>query len=180
LVKTAQDYGAPARIVETVVAVNDQRKRAMGRKVIAACGGAVRGKTIALLGLAFKPNTDDMRDAPSLAIVQTLVDAGANVRAYDPKAAEQARSIGLQVEFAEDAYACAAGAHALVVVTEWDQFRALDLKRLAKSLVSPVLVDLRNVYRPADAAKAGLSYTSVGLAVAVGASTAEASSVAAE
>ncbi|MEO0792576.1 MAG: UDP-glucose/GDP-mannose dehydrogenase family protein, partial [Pseudomonadota bacterium] len=128
LVKTAQDYGAPTRLVESVVAVNDQRKRAMGRKVIAACGGAVRGKTIALLGLAFKPNTDDMRDAPSIAIIQTLVDAGANVRAYDPKAEEQARLMGLDIEYVADAYACAEGAHALVVVTEWDQFRGLDLE----------------------------------------------------
>ncbi len=163
LVKTAQDYGAPSRIVETVISVNDQRKRAMSRKVIVACGGSVRGKTIALLGLAFKPNTDDMRDAPSLAIIQALHDAGAKVRAYDPKATEQAQTMGLEIDFADDAYACATGADALVVVTEWDSFRALDLGRLARLLASPVLVDLRNVYRPADAAKAGLAYTGVGV-----------------
>ncbi|CAO4143331.1 UDP-glucose 6-dehydrogenase [Methylorubrum extorquens] len=130
LVKTAQDYGTPVRIVETVVAVNDQRKRAMARKVIAACGGSVRGKRVALLGLTFKPNTDDMRDAPSLSIIAGLQDAGAQIVAYDPEGMEQARPLLQAVAYAEDAYACAEGADALVIVTEWNAFRALDLARL--------------------------------------------------
>ncbi|TFZ54267.1 UDP-glucose/GDP-mannose dehydrogenase family protein, partial [Methylorubrum sp. Q1] len=130
LVKTAQDYGTPVRIVETVVAVNDQRKRAMARKVIAACGGSVRGKRVALLGLTFKPNTDDMRDAPSLSIIAGLQDAGAQIVAYDPEGMEQARPLLQGVAYAEDAYACAEGADALVIVTEWNAFRALDLARL--------------------------------------------------
>jgi UDPglucose 6-dehydrogenase len=163
LVKTAQDYDAPARIVETVVAVNDQRKRAMGRRVIAACDGSVRGKRIALLGLAFKPNTDDMRDAPSIAIVQTLIDAGAKVRAFDPKAMEQARLMGLEVEYARDAYDCVAGADACVIVTEWDSFRALDLQRLKSLLTAPVVIDLRNIYRRDVMARLGFQYTGIGV-----------------
>ncbi|MFC0373786.1 UDP-glucose dehydrogenase family protein, partial [Methylobacterium isbiliense] len=130
LVKTAQDAGSPVRLVETVVSVNESRKRAMARKVVAACGGSVRGKTIAVLGLTFKPNTDDMREAPSLAIIAGLQDAGARVVAYDPEGMEQARGLLSGVEYAADAYACAAGAQALVLVTEWDAFRALDLGRL--------------------------------------------------
>ncbi|MCG6122044.1 MAG: UDP-glucose/GDP-mannose dehydrogenase family protein [Microvirga sp.] len=162
LIKTAQDEGAPVRIVETVASVNEQRKRAMGRKVIAACGGDVRGRTIAVLGLTFKPNTDDMRDAPSIAIVTALQDAGAKVRAYDPEGMEQARGLFDGLEFAADPYSCAAGAHALVIVTEWDAFRALDLPRLKSAMANAVLVDLRNVYRPEDARRAGFAYTSVG------------------
>lgn len=163
LVKTAQDNGVPFRIVETVVAVNDQRKRAMGRKVIEACGGNVRGKTIALLGLAFKPNTDDMRDAPSIAIVTSLLDAGAKVRAFDPEAMDQAKAIGLAVDYASNAYACANGADALVIVTEWEAFRALDLARIRAGLNEPVVVDLRNIYRPEDMAKRGFNYRGIGL-----------------
>ncbi len=163
LVKTAQDFESPVRIVEAVVAVNDQRKRAMGRKVIVACGGDVRGKTIAMLGLAFKPNTDDMRDAPSIAIVQTLIDAGAKVRAFDPEAMDQARQMGLEVDYATDPYACVRGADAAVIVTEWDQFRGLDLGRIAKALAKPILVDLRNVYRASEAARQGLQYTGIGV-----------------
>ncbi|SEH25507.1 UDP-glucose dehydrogenase [Methylobacterium sp. 275MFSha3.1] len=162
LVKTAQDAGTPLRLVETVVAVNDQRKRAMARKVIKACGGSVRGKTIALLGLTFKPNTDDMRDAPALAIVAGLQDAGAVIRAYDPEGMEQARPLLPGVAFAEDAYHCAEGADALVLVTEWDAFRALDLDRLRAAMQRPVLVDLRNVYRAADVRAHGFAYSSVG------------------
>ena len=162
LIKTAQDEGAPIRIVETVAAVNDQRKRAMARKIIQAMGGEARGKRVALLGLAFKPNTDDMRDAPSLAIVQGLQDAGAQVSAFDPEAMEQARLVLKGVEYADDPYACAEGADALVIVTEWEQFRALDLRRLKSILKSPVLVDLRNVYAPEDARRHGFSYVSVG------------------
>ncbi len=162
LIKTAQDEGAPVRIVETVAAVNEQRKRAMARKVIQAMGGEARGKRVALLGLAFKPNTDDMRDAPSIAIVQGLQDAGATVAAFDPEAMDQARMVLTEVDYAADPYACAEGADALVIVTEWEQFRALDLRRLKAALKSPVLVDLRNVYAPEEARKQGFSYVSVG------------------
>jgi len=162
LVKTAQDYGTPVRIVETVVAVNDQRKRAMARKVIAACGGSVRGKRVALLGLTFKPNTDDMRDAPSLSIIAGLQDAGARIVAYDPEGMEQARPLLQGVDYAEDAYACAEGADALVIVTEWNAFRALDLARLKATMAAPVLVDLRNVYAPDEARRHGLRHVGVG------------------
>ncbi|RVT89673.1 UDP-glucose dehydrogenase family protein [Sphingomonas crocodyli] len=164
LLKTAEDNEVPLRIVEAVVTVNDNRKRAMGRKVIHAMGGEVRGKTVGLLGLAFKPNTDDMRDAPSIAIVQALQDAGAKVRAYDPESVEQAKAVMSNVEFVTNPYAVAEGADALVLVTEWDAFRALDLKRIAGMLNAPILVDLRNVYPPADVAAAGLQYTGIGRA----------------
>jgi UDPglucose 6-dehydrogenase len=162
LLKTGQDEGAPLRIVETVVAVNDARKRAMARKVIAALGGSVRGKKIALLGLAFKPNTDDMRDAPSIAIVASLVGDGAKVHAYDPESMEQAKPIMPEVVFHDDAYSALEGADALVIVTEWDAFRALDLDRVKTALKQPVIVDLRNIYRPADVRKRGFQYSSVG------------------
>ncbi len=173
LAKTAQDHGMPLRIVETVVAVNDQRKRAMARKVIRACGGSVRGKTIALLGLTFKPDTDDMREAPSLAIAAGLQDGGAKVRAYDPEGIEQARPLLPAVSFAEDAYSCAEGADAVVIVTEWNAFRALDLKRLHTVMRTPVLVDLRNIYDPAIAAQHGFAYQGVGRSAGTG-STSEA------
>ncbi|MFN3387427.1 MAG: UDP-glucose dehydrogenase family protein [Allosphingosinicella sp.] len=162
LLKTAEDNGAPLRIVESVVKVNDGRKRAMGRKVIQALGGEARGKTVALLGLTFKPNTDDMRDAPSLSIVQALQDAGANVRGYDPEGMEQAKPMMPGVEFCDDPYRAAEGADAVVLVTEWDVLRALDLKRLARTMAQPVLVDLRNVYPPSDAKEAGLSWHGIG------------------
>ncbi|WHQ71966.1 UDP-glucose dehydrogenase family protein [Methylorubrum extorquens] len=164
LVKTAQDYGTPVRIVETVVAVNDQRKRAMARKVIAACGGSVRGKRVALLGLTFKPNTDDMRDAPSLSIIAGLQDAGAQIVAYDPEGMEQARPLLQGVAYAEDAYACAEGADALVIVTEWNAFRALDLARLKGLMRAPILVDLRNIYAPAETERHGFAYSGIGVA----------------
>ncbi|MBB4041641.1 UDPglucose 6-dehydrogenase [Microvirga flocculans] len=162
LIKTAQDHASPVRLVETVASVNDQRKRAMSRKIIAACGGSVRGKTVALLGLTFKPNTDDLRDAPSLAIVTALQDAGARVRAYDPEGMEAARDLLPDVEFAPDPYACAHDASALVIVTEWDVFRALDLGRLKHLLLEPVIVDLRNVYDPRELERTGFRYVSVG------------------
>jgi UDPglucose 6-dehydrogenase len=162
LMKTAHDFGTPCRIVETVVAVNDQRKRAMARKVIGACGGSVRGLTVAVLGLTFKPNTDDMREAPSIALVMALQDAGARIRAYDPEGMEQARSVLANVAYAKDPYACADGADVLVIATEWDAFRALDLERVKALLKRPVLVDLRNVYRPEDMARQGFTYVSVG------------------
>lgn len=162
LLKTSQDYDAPQRIVEAVVAVNDNRKRAMGRKVIAACGGDVRGKTIAVLGLTFKPNTDDMRDSPAIAVVQTLQDAGANVRAYDPEGMDQAKLVLDGITYCANSYEAMEGSDALVIVTEWDAFRALDLDRVKGLLSEPILVDLRNVYPREMAEKAGFSYTAVG------------------
>ncbi|WP_283207466.1 UDP binding domain-containing protein, partial [Methylobacterium oxalidis] len=156
------DAGTPVRLVETVVSVNESRKRAMARKIIAACGGQVRGRTIALLGLTFKPNTDDMRDAPSLSIVAGLQDAGARVRAYDPEGMEQARPLLPDIGYAADPYDCAEGADALVLVTEWDAFRALDFDRLKAIMAEPVVVDLRNVYWSRDIAKLGFSYTAIG------------------
>ena len=162
LMKTAQDNDSPIRIVEAVVQVNDQRKRAMGRKVIHALGGDVRGKKVALLGLTFKPNTDDMRDAPSIAIAQTLIDGGAQVTAYDPEGMELAKDIMPAVEMADSGYSAAKEADAVVIVTEWDAFRALDLKKLAQVMKGNVLVDLRNIYNPSEVAQTGLLYTSVG------------------
>jgi UDPglucose 6-dehydrogenase len=162
LLKTAEDQQAPLRIVEAVVAVNEARKRAMGRKVIHALGGDARGKIVALLGLTFKPNTDDMRDAPSLSIVQALQDAGAQVRGFDPEGTEQARPLMPDVEFHTSPYAAAEGADAVVLVTEWDVLRALDLERLARTMGTPVFVDLRNVYPPEDAVAAGLRWFGVG------------------
>ncbi len=162
LIKTAQDHDAPTRIVETVAAVNDTRKRAMGRKVIQAMGGDARGRTVAVLGLTFKPNTDDMRDSPAIAIIQTLQDAGARIRAYDPQGMEQARAVLAGVDYADDPYAALEGADAMVLVTEWDAFRALDLARVKRLLARPVVVDLRNVYRPDEMARHGLSYSGVG------------------
>jgi len=162
LIKTAQDFEAPMRLVETVAAVNSQRKRAMGRKVIAACGGSVRGRTIAVLGLTFKPNTDDMREAPSIDIITALQDAGAKIRAYDPEGMPAAAAMLTGVEYARDPYDCARDADAMVIVTEWDLFRALDLKRLKAALAQPVVVDLRNVYRPEEMRRNGFTYISVG------------------
>lgn len=164
LLKTAEDNLAPLRIVEAVVAVNDQRKRAMGRKVIQALNGEARGKTVALLGLTFKPNTDDMREAPSLSIVQALLDAGASVRGYDPEGIEQARALMPEIEYFEDPYKAAEGADAVVLVTEWDVLRALDLHRLATTMSQPILVDLRNVYPPEDVEAAGLQWFGIGKA----------------
>ena len=162
LAKTAQDFGVPLRLVESVIAVNDQRKRGVARKVLAACGGSVRGKTIAVLGLTFKPNTDDMRDAPSIAIIRFLQDNGAIIRAFDPKGVEQARSELTNVEYADDPYHCIEGADALCLVTEWEQFRALDLKRVKSLLKSPIIIDLRNVFRLDDMRRSGFTYYSVG------------------
>ena len=166
LMKTGHDFGVPSRIVETVIAVNDQRKRAMARKVIDICGGNVRGRTIAVLGLTFKPNTDDMRDAPSIAVITALQDAGAKVRAYDPAGMKQAKSLLDNVEYSSDPYACAEGADALVICTEWDEFRALDVDRVRAKLKRPILVDLRNIYRPEDMARQDFTYVSIGRAPA--------------
>jgi len=162
LVRTAQEYGSPARLVETVVQVNDTRKGAMASRVIAACGGSVRGKTVGVLGVAFKPNTDDMRDAPSMAIVPALQDAGATVRAYDPAAMHEAGPLLPGVQWCTDAYDAAVGADVLVIITEWNEFRALDLDRVGASMTQKVLVDLRNVYRAEDVRAQGFRYTSIG------------------
>ncbi|HIG22231.1 UDP-glucose/GDP-mannose dehydrogenase family protein [Henriciella sp.] len=162
LTKTANDAGCPVRIVDTVVEVNAARKRAMADKVIKAMGGDVKGKTIGVLGLAFKPNTDDMRDAPSLDIIPALTEAGATVRAYDPESMHEAEKLLSGLDYAESAYAAIDGADAMVIITEWDQFRALDLDRVKSSLKSDIVVDLRNIYSPEDMAKRGFNYISVG------------------
>jgi UDPglucose 6-dehydrogenase len=163
LVKIGQDFGSPLRLVETTVAINEQRKRAMSRRVIAACGGDVRGKRIAVLGLTFKPNTDDMREAPSIDIIRGLVDKGADVVAYDPEGMEMARGmIDGAIDYADNAYNVAADADAIVLITEWSEFRSLDLARLKASMRSPVFVDLRNVYRRAELMRHGFAYRSVG------------------
>jgi UDPglucose 6-dehydrogenase len=162
LVAIGQRYGAPVRIVETVMSVNSARKSAMVQKIMTACGGNVRGKRLAVLGLAFKPNTDDMREAPSLSILPVLVAEGADVRAYDPAAMTEARKLLPEVTTEVDPYACIEGADALIILTEWDQFRALDLDRVKAILRKPVVVDLRNVYRAADMVTRGFTYVSIG------------------
>jgi UDPglucose 6-dehydrogenase len=162
LLKTGQDHDAPLRIVEAVVSVNDTRKRAMARKVSAALHGEVRGKTVALLGLTFKPNTDDIREAPSIPLITALQDFGARVRACDPAGVENARGVLQNVEFCANPYECATDAHAVVIVTEWEQFRALDFERLKSVMQRAVLVDLRNVYRPDDVARHGFAYEGIG------------------
>ncbi|HEY7549959.1 MAG TPA: UDP-glucose/GDP-mannose dehydrogenase family protein [Hyphomicrobiaceae bacterium] len=162
LLKAGLDFGVPIRSIETIISINDQRKRAMARKVIAACGGSIRGRTIAVLGLTFKAETDDMRESPAVSIITALQDAGARVRAYDPQGMTQARSMLNGVEFAHDPYACAEGADALVVMTEWSEFRRLDLCRIKSLLKRPILVDLRNIYRPEAMAGHGFTYVSVG------------------
>jgi len=162
LVKTALDHDVPLRIVEAVLAVNDNRKRAMARKVAAAVGGSLRGKTVAVLGLTFKPETDDMREAPSIPLVTGLLDLGARVRAYDPIGMELAKHELPNIGYATDPYDCAKGADALVIVTEWVQFRALDLVRLKQEMARPVIVDLRNIYRRDEMKELGFIYESVG------------------
>ncbi|WP_213288233.1 UDP-glucose/GDP-mannose dehydrogenase family protein [Bradyrhizobium sp. sGM-13] len=163
LVKIAQDHDVQLRIVEAVLGVNDIRKRAMARKVSNATGG-LRGKTVAVLGLTFKPDTDDMREAPSIPLVTGLLDMGAKVRAHDPVGMEQAKKELPEIEYCTDPYECARGADALVIVTEWVQFRALDLERLKNEMAHPIVVDLRNIYRPEDMAAQGFTYESVGRA----------------
>jgi len=162
LVKTSQDNAVPLRIIETVVAVNDQRKRAMARKVADALGGQLRDRTISILGLTFKPNTDDMREAPSIPLITALNDMGAKVRVYDPVGMEQAKKVIENVTYCENAYDCAKGGDALVIVTEWEQFRALDLKRLKGAMARPVMVDLRNAYNAAQVKQAGFTYHGIG------------------
>ena len=162
ILKIAQDHDVPLRIIEAVLAVNDTRKRAMARKVSNALGGSLRGKTVALLGLTFKPDTDDMREAPSIPLVTGLKDMGAQVRAYDPAGMEQARQELPDIDYCDDPYSCAQDADALVIVTEWVQFRALDLAKLKDVLRQPVVVDLRNIYRPEQMAAHGFIYESIG------------------
>jgi UDPglucose 6-dehydrogenase len=162
LIKTGEDHEAPLRIVETVLAVNDARKRAMARKAAALFGGHLRGRTIAVLGLTFKPNTDDMRDAPSIPLIAALQDMGAKVRVYDPAGLDQAKAVLSDVTYCHGPYLCAAGADALVIATEWEEFRALDFKRLKRAMVCPVLIDLHNIYRPDEIANHGFIYEGVG------------------
>jgi UDPglucose 6-dehydrogenase len=162
LIKTGQDHGTPLRLIETVAATNDTRKRAMARKVASLFGGNLRGREIGLLGLTFKPNTDDMRDAPSIALTVALQDLGANVRAYDPVGMKQAKTVLDDVRYVESAYACADGADALVIVTEWEQFRALDFERLRNLMRRPFLVDLRNIYPVEEVQRFNFAYVSVG------------------
>jgi UDPglucose 6-dehydrogenase len=162
LARTAADHGTPIRLVETTIDINDKRKRAMADRVVAMCGGSVKGKVIGVLGVTFKPNTDDMRDAPSLDIVPALQKAGARIQAYDPAGMHEAKPLLPDVNWTDDAYAAATGADALVILTEWNEFRALQLDRLAKIMKRRAIVDLRNVYNPADAAAAGFAYSSIG------------------
>jgi UDPglucose 6-dehydrogenase len=162
LVKTAQDYDVSLRILEAVVAVNETRKRSMARKVAAMFGGTLRRKTIAVLGLTFKPNTDDMREAPSLALITALQDMGAQVRAYDPAGMSSAKAVLTDVVYCDSAYDCANSADALVIATEWEQFRALDLDRLRAGMACPIVVDLRNVYRAEEMHQHGFAYVCIG------------------
>ena len=162
LLKTGQDYEVPLRVVEAVITANDIRKRAMARKVAAAFGGSLRGKTIAVLGLTFKPNTDDMREAPSIPLITALQDMGAQVRAFDPAGIEQAKLLLPNVTFCNGPYACADGADGLVIVTEWEQFRALDLDQMKQRMACPILIDLRNIYSNEEVEKHGFLYVGIG------------------
>jgi UDPglucose 6-dehydrogenase len=162
LVRTAQEHNSPLRIIETVVDVNAQRKKAMADRIISACGGSVSGKTIGILGLAFKPNTDDMRDAPSLDIVPALIAAGATVKAYDPEAMTEAKKLLEDIIYCDTAFDTLEGADAMVVLTEWNEFRGMDLDRIKSALKHPIVVDLRNVYDPGEMAEQGFSYSCIG------------------
>ncbi|UEM19328.1 UDP-glucose/GDP-mannose dehydrogenase family protein [Skermanella mucosa] len=162
LVRTAQDYGSPLRIVETVVDINTKRKQSMADRIVEACGGDVDGKTIAVLGVTFKPNTDDMRDSPSLDIVPALQEKGAVIRAFDPAGRHEAEKLLPGVQWCGDAYETLEGASAVALLTEWNEFRVLDLKRVRELMKTPVMVDLRNVYNPDDMEMAGFAYTCVG------------------
>ncbi len=162
LVRTAQNHDAPTRIVEAVVTINDARKKQMAERVIEACGGAVDGKTIAVLGLTFKPNTDDMREAPALDIIPQLQASGARVRAFDPAGMNEAKGLLRDVEYAEGPYQALEGADAVAIVTEWDEFRALDLNRVKALMKAPVMIDMRNIYMPAEMAEYGIDYHSIG------------------
>ncbi len=162
LARTAQEADAPVRLIETTIAVNDQRKKAMAQRIIKACGGSVKNKTIAILGLTFKPNTDDMRDAPALDIIPALQQAGATIRAHDPEGMEHAKTMLDHVQFCDDAYQAAHEADAIAIVTEWDAYRALDLAHLKEVMKTPILVDLRNIYRSSEMARHGFTYIGIG------------------
>ncbi len=162
LVRTAQSNDAPTKIVEAVVGINDERKRKMAERVVAACGGSIKDKTIAVLGLTFKPNTDDMRDSPSLDIVPALQAAGGKIRAFDPAGKEEAQKLLTDIEYADGPYQAIENADAVVIVTEWDEFRALDLERVKDLLKEPVMIDMRNIYRPEEMAEKGFDYYSIG------------------
>jgi len=162
LVRTAEDIGSRLRIVEAVVDVNETRKKKMSSRIIDVCDGSVKGKTVAVLGLAFKPNTDDMRDSPSLDIVPALCDAGAAVRVFDPAAMDEAKKLLDGVTWCDNAYATVEGADVLAIITEWNEFRALDLERLKALMNAPVMVDLRNIYNPDEMAEAGFRYYCIG------------------
>jgi UDPglucose 6-dehydrogenase len=162
LIRTAREAAAELAIVEAVVQVNDARKRRMAARIVAACGGNVAGKTLAVLGLTFKPNTDDMRDSPSLSILPALIAAGAAVRAYDPEGMAEAKALLPALVYCDDAYETMASADALVILTEWNAFRALDLARVGTLLATPLVIDLRNIYTPEEMVAAGLSYISIG------------------
>ncbi len=166
LVRTAEEADAPLSIVETVLRVNDERKRAMADRIAAACGGDVAGKTLAVLGLTFKPNTDDMRDSPSLSILPALIEGGAVVRAYDPEGMDEARKLMPDLNYCDDAYETMIEADALVLLTEWNEFRGLDLTRVQQLLRNRVVIDLRNIYQPQEMAAAGFTYHSIGRPVA--------------
>ncbi len=165
LVRTAQDFGSPIKIVEAVVEVNNQRKLHMAEKIVTACGGSVKGKKVAVLGLTFKPNTDDMRDSPSLAIVPALVKGGAEVYVYDPQGMDEAREMLDGVHWCEGAYEALDGAEVVTIVTEWNEFRALDLDRMKTLMACPVMVDLRNIYNPDEMTAAGFEYYCIGRTV---------------
>jgi UDPglucose 6-dehydrogenase len=162
LVRTAQEFGAPVKLVETTVAINDARKEAMADRIVAIAGGSVKGKTIALLGLTFKPNTDDMRDAPALDIVPALQKAGARIKAFDPEGMTEAAKLLNDVTMCKGPYECVKDADVVAIVTEWDQFRALDLDRVKSAVKTPLIVDLRNVYRPDEMRERGFTYVSIG------------------
>jgi UDPglucose 6-dehydrogenase len=162
LVQSARDAGSPLRLIETTVDINDRRKAAMAGRIIAACGGSVAGKRIGVLGVTFKPNTDDMRDAPSLDILPALQAAGAIIQAFDPAGMKEAARMMPGIEWKDDAYAALAGVECGVIITEWNEFRALDLNRLRRTMATPAIVDLRNVYTPSDMIAAGFQYSSVG------------------
>ncbi len=171
LVQTAHDAGAPVTLIERVVAINDDRKAAMADKIIEALSGSVAGKTIAVLGLTFKPNTDDVREAPSLVVVPRLREAGATIRAFDPEGMEEARPLLADVTWCEDSYEAMTGADAVVILTEWNEFRALDLARAKSLLAAPLMIDLRNIYSPDEMMRNGFDYISIGRSPTYGASS---------
>ena len=173
LVKTAQDAGSPVSIIEAVIKVNDNRKEDMAQRVIRACGGNVKGKTLAVLGVTFKPNTDDMRDSPALDIIPALQKAGATVRAFDPEGMKEAAKMMDNVVWCKETYDAITGADAVVIITEWNEFRALDLPRVKSLLTSPTVIDLRNIYKPEDMSAAGFYYVSIGRAAVEPSDTAE-------